>query len=178
MVPFFSGSHFNPAFTIAVLLCGGIELKMVALYLISQLTGGLLGAVMANGMTSNEKYAQAQGAAFTVLQADELIMKALFGEIAMTCLVTMVVLLGAVKAKSKSPLVPFLVGCTVIINILVGGDVSGTCLNPARALGPAVLTNYWTHHWVYWVGPITGGLIAAALVRILLGDNTTRLLMK
>uniref|UniRef100_A0A672MMM4 ABC transmembrane type-1 domain-containing protein n=1 Tax=Sinocyclocheilus grahami TaxID=75366 RepID=A0A672MMM4_SINGR len=117
---------------------------MVALYLISQLTGGLLGAVMANvskihavlkhsiqrirhvfhacfqGMTSNEKYAQAQGAAFTVLQADELIMKALFGEIAMTCLVTMVVLLGAVKAKSKSPLVPFLVGCTVIINILVG----------------------------------------------------------
>lgn len=71
-------------------------------------------------MTSNEKYAQAQGAAFTVLQADDLIMKALFGEIAMTCLVTMVVLLGAVNAKSKSPLVPFLVGCTVIINILVG----------------------------------------------------------
>uniref|UniRef100_A0A671MMG1 Aquaporin-4 n=1 Tax=Sinocyclocheilus anshuiensis TaxID=1608454 RepID=A0A671MMG1_9TELE len=151
------GSHFNPAFTIAVFLCGGMELKMVAPYLLSQLTGGLLGAVMANGMTSNEKYAQAQGVAFMVLQADDLIMKALFGEIAMTCIVTMVVLLGAVNAKSKSPLVPFLVGCT---------------------LGPAVLTNYWTHHWVYWVGPITGGLITAALVRILLGDNTTRLLMK
>uniref|UniRef100_A0A673MY64 Aquaporin 8b n=1 Tax=Sinocyclocheilus rhinocerous TaxID=307959 RepID=A0A673MY64_9TELE len=115
-----SGSHFNPAFTVAVFLCGGMDLKMVAPYLISQLTGGLLGAVMANGMTLNEKYAQAQGAAFTLLQADDLIMKALFGEIAMTCLVTMVVLLGAVNAKSKSPLVPFLVGCTVIINILVG----------------------------------------------------------
>ncbi|XP_016394669.1 aquaporin-8b [Sinocyclocheilus rhinocerous] len=173
-----SGSHFNPSFTIAVYLCGGMELKMVAPYLISQLTGGLLGAVMANGMTSNEKYARAQGAAFTVLQADDHVLKPLFGEIAMTCLVTMVVLLGAVNAKSKSPLVPFLVGCTVIINVLAGGDVSGTCLNPARALGPAVLTNYWTHHWVYWVGPITGGLIAAALVRILLGDNNTRLLMK
>jgi len=45
------------------------------------------------------------------------------------------------------------------------GDVSGACLNPARVLGPAVLNNYWTHHWIYWVGPITGGLIAAALVR-------------
>ncbi|XP_051743755.1 aquaporin-8b [Ctenopharyngodon idella] len=173
-----SGSHFNPSFTIAVYLCGGMKLKMVPPYLISQLTGGLLGAVMAKGMTSNENYAKAQGAAFTLLQADDYIVKALFGEIAMTCLVTMVVLLGAVNAKSKSPLVPFLVGCTVIINVLVGGDVSGTCLNPARVFGPAVLTNYWTHHWIYWVGPITGGLIAAALVRLLLGDNNTRVLMK
>lgn len=71
-------------------------------------------------MTSNEKYAKAQGAAFTVLKADDHIVKALFGEIAMTCLVAMVVLLGAVNAKSKSPLVPFLVGCTVIINVLAG----------------------------------------------------------
>lgn len=71
-------------------------------------------------MTSNEKYAKAQGAAFTLLQAEDHIVKALFGEIAMTCLVTMVVLLGAVNAKSKSPSVPFLVGCAVIINVLAG----------------------------------------------------------
>lgn len=45
------------------------------------------------------------------------------------------------------------------------GDISGTCLNPARAFGPALMTNYWTYHWVYWVGPIGGGLVAAALVR-------------
>jgi len=71
-------------------------------------------------MTSNEKYAKAQGAAFTVLKADDHFVKALFGEIAMTCLVALVVLLGAVNAKSKSLLVPFLVGCTVIINVLAG----------------------------------------------------------
>lgn len=45
------------------------------------------------------------------------------------------------------------------------GDVSGTCLNPARAFGPAVMANYWTYHWVYWVGPIGGSLAAAALLR-------------
>uniref|UniRef100_A0A8C1KCP5 Aquaporin 8b n=1 Tax=Cyprinus carpio TaxID=7962 RepID=A0A8C1KCP5_CYPCA len=127
------GSHFNPAF---LFLCGGMELKMVAPYLISQLTGGLLGAVMADVSK---------------------IHAALFGEIAMTCQVTMVVLLGA-----------FLVGCTVIINILVG------------ALGPAVLTNYWTHHWLYWVGhywwPYRCCISQVRL--ILLGDNNSRLLMK
>lgn len=71
-------------------------------------------------MTSSKNYAKAQGAAFDLLKSDDQVPGALIGEIAMTCLVTMVVLLGAVNTKTQSPLVPFLVGCTVIINILAG----------------------------------------------------------
>ncbi len=71
-------------------------------------------------MTSGENFAKAHGAAFALLQPDGEIGGALFGEVAMTCLVTLVVLLGAVNGKTKSPLVPFMVGCTVIINILAG----------------------------------------------------------
>ncbi|XP_073684699.1 aquaporin-8-like [Garra rufa] len=173
-----SGSHFNPPFTIAVWLCGGLQLTMVIPYLVSQVIGGVLGAAMSKVMTSHENYMNATGAAFAVLKSDEHLGKAVFAEIAMTCLITMVVLLGAVNGKSKSPLVPFMVGCTVIINILAGGDVSGTCLNPARAFGPALIANYWTYHWVYWVGPIGGGLLAAALVRLLLGDEKMRVILK
>lgn len=44
------------------------------------------------------------------------------------------------------------------------GDVSGACLNPARAFGPAVMTNYWTYHWVYWLGPTDGDLVAVVLL--------------
>lgn len=62
----------------------------------------------------------ATGAAFDILQSDAQLGKAVFAEIAMTCLITMVVLLGAVNGKSKSPMVPFMVGCTVIINVLAG----------------------------------------------------------
>lgn len=71
-------------------------------------------------MTSNENYINATGAAFTIVQSDDQLPRAIFAEMAMTCLVTMVVLLGAVNGKSKSPIVPFLVGCTVIVNILAG----------------------------------------------------------
>lgn len=71
-------------------------------------------------MTSKENYINATGAAFTILQSDEQLPGAVFAEMVMTCLVTMVVLLGAVNGKSKSPMVPFLVGCTVIVNILAG----------------------------------------------------------
>ncbi|XP_059388988.1 aquaporin-8-like [Carassius carassius] len=151
-----SGSHFNPPFTIAIWLCGGIQLTMAVPCLIIQLIGGLLGAAMSKVMTSHENYVNATGAAFTILTSEEQLGKAGFAEMALTCLVTMVVLLGAVNGKSKSPLVPFMVGCTVIVNVLAEGDVSGTCLNPARAFGPALVANYWTYHWVYWGWPDWG----------------------
>ncbi|XP_062859882.1 aquaporin-8a.2 [Trichomycterus rosablanca] len=173
-----SGSHFNPPFTLAIYLCGGMQLVMVFPYIISQIIGGVLGAAMSRVMTSTENYVNATGAAFTIVQSEDQLLRAVFAEMTMTCLVTMVVLLGAVNGKSKSPMVPFMVGCTVIVNILAGGDVSGTCLNPARALGPALIAGYWSYHWVYWVGPIGGGLIAAALVRLLLGDEKIRVIMK
>ncbi|ROL51713.1 Aquaporin-8 [Anabarilius grahami] len=118
-----SGSHFNPPFTIAIWLCGGMQLTMVVPYLISQLIGGVLGAAMSKVMTSHENYMNATGAAFAILTSDEQLGKVVFAEMAMTCLVTMVVLLGAVNGKSKSPLVPFMVGCTVIINILAGSEL-------------------------------------------------------
>ncbi|KAJ3601730.1 hypothetical protein NHX12_032697 [Muraenolepis orangiensis] len=164
--------------SLAIYLCGGMEMSMVPPYVVSQLLGGVLGASMAKAMTSAENYAKAQGAAFTLLQSEQQLGGALFGEIAMTSLLTLVVLLGAVNATSRSPLVPFTVGCSVILSVLAGGGVSGTCLNAARALGPALLSGYWSYHWVYWVGPLAGALVGAALVRLLLGDRDTRVLMK
>lgn len=71
-------------------------------------------------MTSGAKFAKAHGAAFAVLEANGAVAGALFGEVAMTCLITMVLLLGAVNVKTKNPMVPFMVGCTVIFNILAG----------------------------------------------------------
>uniref|UniRef100_A0A8C8GXB3 Uncharacterized protein n=1 Tax=Oncorhynchus tshawytscha TaxID=74940 RepID=A0A8C8GXB3_ONCTS len=140
-----SGGMVQPALVHG--LAVAVMVFNIFMQLNGQLIGGVLGAAMSK-MISKENYTNRTSWRGQI-----------FGEIAIMCLVSMVVLLVAVNSKSKSPMVPFLVGRTVIINILAG-DVSGTCLKPAGALAPAVMANYWTYHWVYWAGPIAGGLLA------------------
>lgn len=43
--------------------------------------------------------------------------------------------------------------------------MSGACMNPARAFGPAVAANHWSHHWIYWVGPMCGALLTVSFIR-------------
>ena len=51
---------------------------------------------------------------------------------------------------------PLLTGLLVGANSIAGAALSGASMNPARSFGPAVATGVWTHHWVYWVGPLAG----------------------
>ncbi|XP_029821114.1 aquaporin-8, partial [Manacus vitellinus] len=90
---------------------------------------------------------------------------------------------GLVKAHPTGRAVPgplsqeTLGAFAVTVDILAGGGVSGACMNPARAFGPALVANYWDYHWVYWVGPMVAALLVAVLVRLLMGDRSTRLLL-
>ena len=63
---------------------------------------------------------------------------------------------------SRAPQVGALfIGLTVTLDILIGGPITGAAMNPARHLGPALLGGGLQHLWLYWVGPVVGGLIAA-----------------
>ena len=61
------------------------------------------------------------------------------------------------------------IGLTLVFCILMGGPLTGASLNPARTLGPAIVTGNFSDLWVYLVGPLVGGAAAAALFRGVLG---------
>ncbi|KAG8145399.1 hypothetical protein E2320_011940 [Naja naja] len=69
-------------------------------------------------------------------------------------------------------------GLTIAILGNIRGAVSGACMNPARAFGPAVAANHWDYHWVYWVAPMGAALLVGALIRVLIGDSKTRFFLK
>uniref|UniRef100_A0AAY4ATM4 Aquaporin 8 n=1 Tax=Denticeps clupeoides TaxID=299321 RepID=A0AAY4ATM4_9TELE len=129
------------------------------------------------GVFPEQLFNQTGGAAFKLSDTATL-GSVTVAEIIMTLSLTMVISLGAINGRTRSHLAPFCIGLTVAANILAGGSVSGACMNPARAFGPAVAAGHWTHHWVYWVGPLAGALLTVSLVRLLMGDKKTRLVFK
>uniref|UniRef100_F7F1Y4 Aquaporin-8 n=2 Tax=Ornithorhynchus anatinus TaxID=9258 RepID=F7F1Y4_ORNAN len=173
-----SGGHFNPAVSLAAMLIGGLNFMMLFPYWISQLCGGLIGAALAKVVSTEDRFLNASGAAFGTISADEQVGGALLAETIMTLFLILAVCMGAINEKTKSPLAPFCIGFTVGADILAGGAISGACMNPARAFGPAVMANYWDYHWVYWVGPLMASLIAAVLIRFFIGDRKIRLFLK
>jgi aquaporin TIP len=55
------------------------------------------------------------------------------------------------------------IGLTIALDIYIGGPFTGAAMNPARAFGPEIVQNVWTNAWVWYVGPLVGGVAAALL---------------
>ncbi len=76
-------------------------------------------------------------------------------------------LLLAVFGTAVDPRAPkiggFGIGLTVLVDILVGGPLTGASMNPARTFGPALASGFWQNDLVYWIGPIIGAVIAASI---------------
>ncbi|XP_053496387.1 aquaporin-8a.1 [Ictalurus furcatus] len=173
-----SGGHFNPAVTVCVYLVGGMELILLVPYVLAQIFGGMIGAGLAKAISPPIQFSNASGAAFTAISSSADVGAVTVAEMVMTLFLTMVVSMGAVNGRTRCQYAPFLIGLTVTANILAGGMISGACMNPARAFGPAVVANHWAYHWVYWIGPMIGALLTVSIIRLLMGDKKTRIVFK
>ncbi|XP_063788885.1 aquaporin-8 [Pseudophryne corroboree] len=160
-----SGGHFNPAVSLGAVIIGGLDIILVVPYWICQLCGGMIGAALAKALTLEHEFQSAGGAAFETVTTDAEVPRAIGAEIILTFFLVLAVCMGAINQQTSTPLAPFCIGFTVAVDILVGGPISGACMNPARAFGPAVVTNYWAYHWIYWVGPMVGGLLVGGIIR-------------
>ncbi len=63
--------------------------------------------------------------------------------------------------KGLAHLAPMAIGITVLVDHLFGVPVTGASMNPARSFGPALIAGAWENHWIFWVGPLIGGAVAA-----------------
>ena len=100
-----------------------------------------------------------------------------FGGMVMELIGSMVLVLvvyaTAVDKRNKSsPMVPpLLIGLTVTVCHLLLIPYTGTSINPARSLGPAIVSKSWADHWVFWVGPLLGGAIGGVLYKFVFKNN-------
>uniref|UniRef100_A0A667YWQ8 Aquaporin 8 n=1 Tax=Myripristis murdjan TaxID=586833 RepID=A0A667YWQ8_9TELE len=178
-----SGGHFNPAVSMSVFLIGGLNVFQLVAYILAQLCGGMIGAGLAKVDFSYIVKLTAvkldlSHYAVVIQSKDAQIGPATLAEMVMTFFLTIVVCMGAVNRHTRSLLAPLCIGLTVTADILAGGAISGACMNPARAFGPAVVANYWSYHWIYWVGPMLGAMLTGSIVRLVLGDRRIRVLFK
>jgi len=78
------------------------------------------------------------------------------------------------RNTSNSDSVAIRFGLCITALCLVFAPYTGCSLNPARTFGPALWNGYWRNHWIYWVGPITGAVIAAMIYRCVFSSKTSR----
>lgn len=150
-----SGAHINPAVTFSFWLKKKMKAGTAIGYVVAQLLGAVAGAVplLAWGHMGSSVF---YGATFPGKDGQ---LAAVIGETATTfCLVAgLFVFLGNKKLRSFTPaLFPFLYAVMVYFE----AGISGTSTNPARSLGPSLVANFWYGWWVYWLGPLSGALIA------------------
>ncbi|XP_078610905.1 aquaporin-8-like [Branchiostoma floridae x Branchiostoma japonicum] len=173
-----SGAHLNPAVTMAITLSGGFQPILVIPYVIAQITGSITGAYFTKAILPNATYALCNGGANSVgpgVTAGG----AILCEVLITAFLVLIILMCGVDTEYKQqPLPPLAIGLAVVVGILCGGPFSGGSMNPARSFGPAVASGLWDDHYVWWVGPILGGLISTGIYRVLMASGDRRLLSK
>ena len=162
-----SGGHFNPTVTIGVLAAGAMRAGEAAGYIVSQLVGAVTGAlllwaVLGGAATGLGVPALAHDLALgattvTVTPAAGFVIEAVLAFFLVT------VVLSTAVAGRAGILAPLAIGMTLTLNIIMGGPLTGAAFNPARALGPMIVTGNLSDAWLYVVAPIAGAIVAAVL---------------
>jgi aquaporin related protein len=157
-----TGGVFNPNISLALLMVGAISPVRFVLYSIAQLLGGvvasgLLLALLPGELASNTALGPRVNAA-----------QGVFIEMFLTAALVLSVLLLAAEKHAATPFAPVGIGLTLFVCHLFGVYYTGASMNTARSFGPAAVTGFKdSHHWVYWVGPYLGSLLATGFFIIL-----------
>lgn len=158
-----SGGHLNPAVTIAFLTTRRISAGNAVKYIIAQCAGAIVAAVALKFVTPAESVA-ATTLGTPMLGANISVAQGVVMEIILTFFLMFVVYGTAVDSRAPRMAALF-IGLTVAFDVLAGGPITGAAMNPARSLGPALVSGHIENIWLYWVGPVIGAVLAAVIYR-------------
>merc|ERR1719336_2787284 len=163
-----SGCHINPAVTAGLITGAKVGLLKGLAYIVVQCIGGVLGGAILMAVvpatvrgrdglgTTTVNPALTSGQAFGV-------------EFLITMVLVLVVFASAADDNNKDNVkgsAPLAIGLSITTCHLFAIPLTGSSMNPARSLGPSVVAGCWSNHWVYWLGPIAGGVAAALIYQL------------
>ncbi len=158
-----SGAHLNPAVTLGFWLAGRFPGADIIPYVASQVLGALAGSVLVRVLLGPHPTLGATLPTGSVGQSFVL-------EIVLTFLLMFTILNVATGAKEKGATAGLAVGAVVGLAALFGGPISGASMNPARSLGPALVSGQLQYVWVYLLAPVLGSGLAVIVCRYSRGE--------
>jgi MIP family channel proteins len=169
-----SGGHINPAVTAAVWVARKIDGRTAGLYVVAQLIGAVLGALLVNAVLPHAAV-RAMSVGTPAVATSVTFAQAVWIEAVLTFFLVSAVL-GTVVSSESPRIGGFGVGLALFVDILLGGPLTGAAMNPARAFGPALVAWDWHGQAIFWIGPLVGALVAAAVWRwVLLPRDPTNI---
>ncbi len=162
-----SGGHFNPAVTIAAASLRRIDPLDALVYVLAQLSGGVLGALLVKGLLLDEGRLASYGAA-TVSPLLGGNFQGMIVEAIGTFMLVLVICAVAFNPRARQDWAPLVIGTTLGFLVMVLGPLTGGSFNPARWFGPALIGDEFGGTWPYLIGPLVGALLAAALYRFVI----------
>ncbi len=161
-----SGGHMNPAVTFGLWIADRVPGKLVWQYILAQVLGAVAGAALVKAVLPR----MAVGVALvgTPRLASEVgFMDGVWIEALLTFFLVSAVFGTAVSSEAPK-IGGFGIGLAIFVAALVAGSFTGAVMNPARAIGPALIAWQWNAHAVYWIGPLIGAGVAGALWKAVL----------
>lgn len=164
-----SGAHFNPAVTLGFTLARHFPLRRLAGYLAAQFLGATVAALILRllfGDVSHLGTTLPSGAGGA--------WQSFWLEALLTFFLMFVIMAVATDTRAVGQAAALAIGATIALEALFAGPISGASMNPARSLGPALVSGTWTDLWVYLIAPVIGAAAAALLYRWLRTKSLAR----
>jgi aquaporin Z len=173
-----SGCHINPAISIAMLIAGKMKAKDTVIYIVMQCIGAIIAAgvllVIVTGQTgvTTPITNLGQNGYDSHSPLHYSMVAGLVAEVVLT-MIFLLVIFGSTSKKAPAGFAGISIGLSLTMIHLVGIPITGTSVNPARSLGPALFVggDAIGQLWLFWVAPILGGIIAALVWRYVLEEK-------